>query len=624
VRPAAGNAVVRAPLPAPRDAVAARQRARSAAIGGVLVAFVVAVALARFLRPELLFDPEPSWAIPRLALGLAVLAAATIAGGLTAAALSRWSGARALAGDLPALPLSRLALVPIGGAALAAGALARFLWLDRLPPVLWVDELVPIAPALGLRGAWSDFHDAIRVLAIDRPIHAMSGVAYLELYRVSLKVFGVTVEGIRFPSAAAGVLSLITGACLGRALLPRGGATLTLLVLAGLRWHVIFSRWGWNAMALVPIADLAALILLRARRRGSVPTAVAAGAVGGIGAHVYLGAWIVAAALALFALWPREDRMPPRRRLALAGAFLGGFLALCVPILALRSGRAGPYFSRAADANWLRDVRVWRSGLPALSVLADSLAAPWFVPDPVARHDIPGRSRLGWIFGIPFAAILGRCLLRPRDELSALLLAQASAATAASFQWGMAGHPNGYRFLHLTTLAAVGVAAGTLLLVGLCPPAVRRACALAAVGTLAIGAAWGIRDAFRWAGSPQTFDAFRGPHTLIGRAAVRWAPYGRVEVGSDLEGNTARFTIDTVTRHRLDPEARDAAGGPLARDDAGRLVRLARSAEGRAPNERIVEHVVDPWGREWAVVLGRRSTASADPGSGLPYHSSKP
>ena len=259
--------------------------------------------------------------------------------------------------------------------------------------------------------------------------------------------------------------------------------------------------------------------------------------------------------------------------------------------------------------------------MPALSVLADSAAAPWFVADPVPRHDIPGRSRLGWIFGIPFAAILARCLLRPREDLSALLLAHALAATAASFQWGMAGHPNGYRFLHLATLASVGVAAGTLLLVGLCPPGIRRTGAVAAVGLLAIGSALGIRDGFRWAGSVRTFDAFRGSHTLIGRAAARWTAYGRVDVDPALLDGTARFTVDTVARHRLDPDSRDA---PRAAS-AERRLRVARTAEGASRAERIVERVVDPWGREYAVVLGRRAAENAESGAApLPYHPFEP
>ena len=100
---------------------------------------------------------------------------------------------------------------------------------------------------------------------------------------------------------------------------------LTALILAGLRWHLILSRWSFNMILLAPIFDLAALALVSARRRDRPWTALVAGALAGVGAHVYLSAWTAAAALGLFALWPEKDGDPARRRLVLAGAFTIGF-----------------------------------------------------------------------------------------------------------------------------------------------------------------------------------------------------------------------------------------------------------------------------------------------------------
>lgn len=586
-----------------------RESVAGAALGGLLVAFVTAIELARWIRVELLFDPEPSWAIPRLILGLVVVTGATIGGSLAMAALYRWSRTPGAEGPIPPLPLEPGTLLAIAAGAIAVGAVVRFLWLDALPPTLWVDEIVPIAPALGLNGTWSDFRDAIRVLETDQPIRAMTGVAYLELYRLVLKGFGVTFLGVRFWGCAAGVLSLATAALLGRALLPRGGGALTALVLAGLRWHLIFSRWGMEPLALVPVADLATLLLLRARRRRSLVLGAVAGAVAGIGAHIYLGAWIVMAALAAFAAWPNESRDSVRRRLALPLVFIAGFLTVCAPILLLREGRTGSYFSRAEDVNWLNTAGRSRSWMPPLAVVADSLSAPWFKSDPMPRHDIPGRPRLGWILGIPFAVILGRSLLRPRDELSALLFAHALAAIGASFVWGPRGHPNGFRFLHLTTLTAVAVAGGILLLVGLVRPIHRHAAALAAVGAVMVSGALGVRDTFRWAESRETFDGFLGPQNLIGRAAARWAIYGPVQMAP--APGPEFFTTRVVAKYGLAPGVRKAAGEHRSRrlDVAGRRFRLVPLAVPRDSGERVVERIADAWGREWGVVFGRRSTS---------------
>ncbi|HEX7253215.1 MAG TPA: hypothetical protein VF376_10065, partial [Thermoanaerobaculia bacterium] len=73
----------------------------------------------------------------------------------------------------------------------------------------------------------------------------MIGVIYLRALRRSLVAWGTTPIGLRFPSLAAGVISLVTGTLLGHALLPAGGGAITALILAGMRWHFILSLTGW-------------------------------------------------------------------------------------------------------------------------------------------------------------------------------------------------------------------------------------------------------------------------------------------------------------------------------------------------------------------------------------------
>ena len=586
-------------MSAPRAA-----RLPAAAAGGAAAAFVAAVAIARSIRPALLVDPDPSWAAPRLLLGLALVAgaaaaAAIVSGAIAGAALR----ARCAAAAAP-LPFSGTSASILCGVALACGAAARAAGLGRLPPALWVDDvsLLPTALSLpaGLAGLVPPFYAA--PLGVPHPFGTV-GAAYLAVWRLLLEVAGATVAGVRLPSLLAGLASLATAALLGRRLLPRGGGALAALVLAGLRWHLILSRWGWVAIAVAPIVDAATLVLLRARRRGSAALAAAAGLIAGLAAHVYLSAWIAAAALVLFAAWPAsgERRRAGGRR---AAAFAAGFAVAVVPLLLPRGAGAPSYFARAADHNVGLEIRRARSLLPLLSAAADAAVAP-YLPDPTPRHDLPGKPRLGWILGVPVAAVAARALLFPRDELSGWLLAHATAASAAAVAAGEATLPNGFRYAYLTTVVAVAAAGGVLWLLGFVRS--RRLAALAAVGLLGLAGTLSARDALAvWAESRETYDGFHGEDTLIGRAAARWDACGVVDVSGALGFDPrthSPITIGVVRRYRLDP---DPVRGAVRSE--GRRFRVVPPDAPALPGERRVERVRDPWGRERAAVYGRRAS----------------
>ena len=585
----------------PGDGAVTISRPGLPALGvGLAAAFVAAVALSRRIGPALLLDADTSWASARLALGLAVAGGAAAAGTLAAAVFHLWARSRASAEDLAPLPLRTGSLAALTLAAILAGTALRFADLARVPEWLWVDDLSLIRPAEELAGRPSDFADAIRPLpyGVEKP-YGTIGVLYLEGLRAALALGGTTVFGVRLPSAVAGAASLVTAALLGRALLPAGGGMLTALVLAGLRWHLILSRWAFNMILLAPIVDLATLALLAARRRRSFPLAVAAGAVGGLGAHVYLSAWPAGAALGLFALWPADPKERFSVRGARAAAFALGFAACAAPLFLLRDGRTVPYFARTADHNVALEIRRTGSLRPPLEAVADALVSPWLLPDPTPRHDLPGRSRLGWLLGIPVAVALGRALLRPRDALSGLLLAHAAAFLAAVAAGGQADNPNGSRFAYLSTVAAVAAAAGILWLVGRVPPRARRAAAIAAVGAVAVHGTLSARAALiLWPSHPETFRGFHAQDTLIGRAAARWSRYGEVEIARGL--GHSPIAIEAVRKYDLDPDF--VAGPPLRSQRRCRIL-----PPGAAPEEgeRIVERVVDPRGRPWAIVVAR-------------------
>jgi hypothetical protein len=577
----------------------------AAVLVGGAVSFVVGVYLLEAIRPALLLDPDPGWLIPRFLLWIGLCSAIAAAGALAAALFFLWSRSRFVPETPHPLPFRRSAIVLLAVTALAAGALFRFAWLDILPVPLWIDDLSLIEPTLALEGKWRDFRNTIRPApyGVAEPYGSV-GVLYLEIYRISLELAGTTVFGVRLPAALAGTVSVGTAMLLGRALLPRGGGALAGLALAGMRWSLILSRWGWVAIVLAPILDVAALFLFAARRRQSLLLAAAAGLVAGISTHVYLAAWVGSAALFMIAAWPRESGAGRAWRPALAVLFAVGFGLATAPIFLLREGRTFPYFARASNQNVALEVRRSRSPLPLAGATADALAAPWFLGDPTARHDLPGRSRLGWVAGSLAAVALGFALLRPRRELSAFLLAHGVTAFAASVVGGRATAPNGFRFAYLADVAAVAVAGGALLVVAMAPSSRRRAAALALTGAIAVASVAGARDAIvRWAGSRTTFDDFWGHDTLLARAAARWDAYGKVDVDPTLGKNA--LTIAMVRRYRLDPSRKSGTGKREATGAASREFRIVAPGVMPRKGERLVERVGDAWGREWGWVYGR-------------------
>jgi hypothetical protein len=576
----------------------------AAVLVGGAASFVAGVYLLEAIRPALLLDPDPGWLVPRFLLWLTLLSATVAAGVLAAAVFFLWSRSRFCPEQPHRLPFRRRTIVLLAVAALVSGVLVRFAWLDTLPIPLWLDDVTLIEPALALEGKLRDFRNAIRPApyGVAKPFGSV-GVLYLELYRISLELAGTNVLGVRFPSALAGAVSVFTAMLVARALLPQGGGALAGLALAGMRWSLILSRWGWNAIVLAPILDVAALLLIAARRRRSLFLAATAGLVAGLSTHIYLASWVGSAALLLIAAWPtgREEGRPWQP--ALAFAFAIAFAAAALPIFTLKEGRTSPYFARASDQNVALEIRRSRSPLPLFAASADALAAPWFLSDPTPRHDLPGRSRLGWIGGSFAAVALGFAILRPRRELSAYLLANASAAFAASVVGGRATAPNGYRFGYLANVSAVAIAAGALLVLATAPAARRRLVALALTGAVAIASAAGARDAIvRWAESRTTFDDFWGEDTLVARAAVRWDSFGSVDLDPNLAENP--LTVAGVRRYRLDPDRERGAG---SRKREWRKFRIAAPDSRPESGERLVERVADPWGREWARVYARKT-----------------
>ena len=568
---------------------------------GLFSGLVICVKAAWWLRPELVLDSEVSWVLPRLLLGLGVLGIGSAAAVLTAVAMvfleRRTAGLR-----LVGLPFGGAATGLVLLAALTGGVLVRAVSFDQRPWPLWVDDTSLIPSALGLSETGKDFRLVHRAPDLPGPAGGSVGVLYLQVLRWSLELWGTNVLGLRFPSLLGGSLSLLTAAWLGWRLLPRGGAALTALILAGLRWSLIESRWGWISILLAPVVDVAGILMVRARRKESNTTAVASGIVAGVGAHLYLAAWVAAAGIGLFALWTPLRARGSRLRLSLALCFALGFALVVMPLLVGPFSDSATYFSRAAQGHfWMRDLASEQAPAVVAAVIANGLVAPW-LSDPIARHDLTDRSRLGLVVGLLLAFGITWTVMQPRREVSAFLLAHGAAALCGVALWGPRGQPNGFRYGYLTTVLSIGAAAGGLWLLSLVRQRARRTASLVLLGVVLWAGAGAIGDTLgTWAGRRETFDSFSGADTLLGREAARWERVGSVAI--EMPPSSARFMpmIQAVQRFRLDPDDRTVAG-LSRRPIAFRIVEPGFTPE---PKERKVGTIRDGWGRDWGIVLAR-------------------
>lgn len=582
--------------------------------------FAVSVRLAEAVGPSLLV-PANGWRLQAASLWLVVLGAgalSALAAGRLLGRLSRSAAAAAPLAELPGRLLPGLLLA----SAFALGLAARLVSLDAAPWALWQDDLLLLPKTLALASGAPGSTGAVRpVEDASGAVVGTVGALYLEGHRLLLSLTGPTVLGVRLPAALAGAASILTAAALGAAVLPPGGGALAGAVVAGLRWSLVLSRWGWNMVVLAPLSDLASLLAVSALRRRSLARGVAAGVVAGLSAHVYLAGWIVGAAVVLLLLWPGE--CPPageapespaprgRRDLRLAAAAGLGFAAAVLPLLLFRGAGSVPYFTRGERHNVAVEMRSQRSVRPLFRSAAEAVSLPWLLADPEPRNDLPRRARLPLLYGAAVAAALFRAVARPREPLSALLLAHGAAAAAAYAAWGELLQPNSARYAYLVGPAAVAAAAGILWGLALVPAGARRAAALVAVGAVAILGVSAANELPRWAGARGTFDSLSGPATLRGRAAVRWGRLGAVRFDPPSPGDSMSEVVRACSL--LPAEGLDGLAAIAERRRFA--LRIAPPGAGPREGERTVERLVDAWGRDRGTVFARRRPGRTE-GSG--------
>jgi 4-amino-4-deoxy-L-arabinose transferase-like glycosyltransferase len=153
-------------------------------------------------------------------------------------------------------------------------------------------------------------------------------------YGVSMRVFGVTVAGLRALSVLAGTVTVLTTFLLAKELWGRRVAWLAAIVLTCSHFHIHFSRLGSNQIFDGLFITLSLWLLVRALRSRRVIGFALAGATMGLGWYGYFGARLVGLVVACYLAWRAvvEYRLLVRFRWHLL-VLVGSALVIVAPLL---------------------------------------------------------------------------------------------------------------------------------------------------------------------------------------------------------------------------------------------------------------------------------------------------
>jgi hypothetical protein len=233
----------------------------------------------------------------------------------------------------------------LGLAALLLAALGvRAIDLERIPANLGGDEGTQGVAALELLGPPLGNPFATGWFSVP----TMSFLAY----GVSMRIFGVSVAGLRALSALAGAVTVLTTFLLARELWGRRIAWPAAIALACSHFHIHFSRLGSNQIFDGLFMTLSLWLLLRALRSKREIYFALAGAVIGAAWYGYFGARLVSVVATCYLAWRAvvEHRFLARygRRLLI---LLGAALVVVAPLSLYYTAHPQDLMSRARQVN---------------------------------------------------------------------------------------------------------------------------------------------------------------------------------------------------------------------------------------------------------------------------------
>ncbi len=455
--------------------------------------------------------------------------------------------------------------------AVGVGVALRFAFPRMIPPGLWFD------PPFEAR-ALLERPDGLPWIG-GVPLHAdpvaagnreLVSYVYLHFYDAVFRVFGRGEAGFGALSAVPGALAIPAAAWLAWEVsgsLPAAYAAV--LVALGL-WPLVFSRWGYTAAALIPLAFLAAAAALAALRTRRISLAVLAGVCVGLSLHTHSSSWAVAAGLGIWAL--SLVRAKETRALVVA-AFLAAALAfLPFGIGYLRNPanlggriRDVPAGSRVSGAYGAPVTGALRVPATLVTNALDYAGVLVFTPDPNPRDGVPGRPALHPLLGVLALAGFARAAAR-RDRGDLALLALAGGSLAAGVLSNPGGAPNTIRtcvFVAAALVAAAGILATWAAALA------RRFPVRAGVAAAGLAAAVLVLETrpflATWASHPAVLGAFCVTETSAARVARALAPGDLV-----LEPSALRFAFVFDALHG--PTDRRVPVSPASRRSAAELI----------------------------------------------------
>jgi hypothetical protein len=369
--------------------------------------------------------------------------------------------------ERPPVPRATRGVLAVALFASGIGVALRFAFPEMIPPGLWFD------PPFEAR-ALLERPDGLPWIG-GAPLHAdpvaagnreLVSYVYLHFYDAVFRVFGRAEAGFGALSAVPGALAIPAAAWFAWEVSGGLAASLATTAVALGLWPLVFSRWGYTAAALIPLALLAGAATLAALRTRRLAFALLAGAALGLSLHTHSSSWAVAAGLGVYSL--ALLRAKENRGLVLAAWLAAGLAFLPFGIGYLRNPanlggriRDVPAGSRVSGAYGAPVAGPLRVPATLFTNALDYAGVLVWTPDPNPRDGVPGRAALHPLLGIValagFARAAGR---RTRGDLA--LLALAGGSLAAGVLSNPGGAPNTIRtcvFVPAALVAAAGVLA---------------------------------------------------------------------------------------------------------------------------------------------------------------------
>ncbi|MFQ5878455.1 MAG: ArnT family glycosyltransferase [Acidobacteriota bacterium] len=452
------------------------------------------------------------------------------------------------------------------GAVLVCAAAVRLYGLSWLPPAHYRDVALTALDAMRAASGHPRLH------------YTYDEGLYSNLMGLGFVLFGPSDWSVRLPGALIGVLTCWGVYRLGKSLRHRRAGLYGAALLGASFWHLLLSRSGFRAILLPLLLALSIALLVEGLRGRSVARMAAAGALLGLGVHVYPAVRFAPFILPIYLLAELgHDREAWRRAAKGLAAFLGAALLVALPMLVHYLHRPEHFtLPHRVVSVFSPKLAPGQAGLNLRRNVPATLLMLHWSGDRNWRHNIAGAPMLDPISGL-LMLIGAVAALRGPPPSAALLLAWVPIMLLPSYL-SVEGVPHALR--SCGALPAVALLAGFGLAAVEDLSARRAGERFAAAGALALLVGLGIWTSYRyfivWGRDPRVAQA----HDFAFRAAARVLASAPRGVGKFVVANGEGFRAYgwPAEVHPYLFELRDERATILGPHDSSRLVLRGRPA----------------------------------------------